>query len=182
MAKELPRTVSKDAGFHLLSGIARRNEITALVEAPTDAVFAYVDDHARLSAHMSESSWMMGGGRMKIELDDGRGQRVGSRLRLKGKVFGIQLSVEEVVTDRNPPYRKVWETIDSPKLLVIGHYRMGFEITPRGKGSLLRVYIDYELPELAPARWLGYLFARYYAAWCTQRMVDDAVKHFASPA
>ena len=119
---------------------------------------------------------------MKVELDEGRGQRVGSRIRLAGRVFGVELSVEELVTERKPPRRKVWETTGSPKLLVIGHYRMGFDLSPRGKDTLLRVFIEYALPERAPARWLGRLFGRYYARWCTQRMVDDAGKHFASRA
>ncbi len=117
---------------------------------------------------------------MKIELDDGRGQRIGSRIRLAGSVLGIHLSVEEVVTERSSPHRKVWETTGSPRLLVIGRYQMGFEITSQGSGSLLRVFIDYALPEGVLARWLGYLLGGYYARWCTQRMVDDAVKYFAS--
>ena len=161
---------------------AHRYENSALVPAPADKVFAHIDDHSRLSSHMSESSWMMGGGRMEIELDDGRGQKLGSRIRLAGKVFGIELSVEEVVTERNPPHRKVWETTGAPRLLVVGQYRMGFEISPRGKDSMLRVFIEYELPPGPAARWLGRLFGGSYARWCTRRMVDDAVKHFASPA
>ena len=117
---------------------------------------------------------------METELDEGQGQRVGSRIRLAGRVFGARLSVEEIVTERNPPHRKVWETTGAPKLLVIGPYRMGFEVSPQGNGSMLRVFIEYALPERAPSRWLGRLFGRYYARWCTQRMVDDAVKHFAT--
>src|SRR6185503_6430544 len=108
------------------------------------------------------------------EFDEGRGQRLGSRIRLAGRVFGIELSVEEVVTERDPPLRKVWETIGTPRLLVIGHYRMGFELVAQGTGSTLRVFIYYALPERAPARWLGRLLGRRYARWCTQRMVDDA--------
>jgi hypothetical protein len=38
-------------------------EQSAFVAAPADSVFAYADDPARLSSHMSKSSWMMGGGR-----------------------------------------------------------------------------------------------------------------------
>jgi hypothetical protein len=117
---------------------------------------------------------------MEIALDGGRGQKVGSRMRLAGRVLGLALSVEEIVTERHPPHRKVWETTGSPRLLVIGHYRIGFELSPQGHGSMLRVFIEYTLPERAPARWLGRLLGRSYAAWCTQRMVDDAVKHFAS--
>jgi hypothetical protein len=82
---------------------------------------------------MSESSWMMAGGRMETKLDASRGQAVGSRIGMSGRVLGIDLEVEEVVTERNPPRRKVWETTGAPKLLVIDHYRMGFEIVPEGK-------------------------------------------------
>ena len=157
-------------------------ESGGIVHSPMEVVFARIDDHTRLSSHMSESSWKMGGGRMRVEVDEGRGQQVGSRIRLAGAVLGIALAVEEVVTERNPPSRKVWETIGSPRLLVIGHYRMGFELSPRGTESGLRVFIDYALPDGAAARWLGRLFGKYYARWCTQQMVDDAVKHFASSA
>jgi len=162
--------------------LTHHDETSAPVPAPVDKVFAHVDDHTRLSSHMSRSSWMMGGGRMEIELDSGRGQTVGSRIRLAGKIFGMRLSVEEVVTERDPPHRKVWETTGSPRLLVIGRYRMGFEVTPRGNSALLRVYIDYALPESVPARWFGYLLGRYYARWCARQMVNDAVRHFALPS
>jgi len=160
--------------------LSNHYETSAFVPAPADSVFAYADDPARLSSHMSESSWMMGGGRMQTELDAGRGQTVSSRIRLSGRVFGLELSVEEIVTERVPPQRKAWETTGSPRLLVIGHYRIGFEIVPQENGSALRVYIDYALPEDAPARWLGFLFGRYYARWCTQQMVRDTVEQFAS--
>jgi len=154
-------------------------ESTAIVRSPVNQAFAYIDDPTRLSSHMSESSWKMGGGRMEVVLDQGRGQKVGSQIRLIGRVFGIELLVDEVVVERDPPHRKVWETTGSPKLLVIGPYRMGFDLSTNENGLMLRVFIDYALPERAPARWLGRLFGKYYARWCTQQMVDDAVKHFA---
>ena len=75
--------------------------------------------------------------------------------------------------------RKVWQTTGVPRLLVIGRYEMGFEITPRGASSLLRVFIDYVLPETPLARWLGRLLAALYARWCTESMAEDAAKHFA---
>ena len=116
---------------------------------------------------------------METELDEGRGRKVGSRIRLSGRVFGVELWVEETVTERNPSRRKVWETTGASKLFfVIGHYRMGFELSPQGNGSMLRVFIEYALPDRGLARWVGRLFGRYYARWCTQQMVDDAVEHF----
>ena len=169
-------------GIDPLAMFSDHFETSAFVAAPADSVFAYADDPARLSSHMSESSWMMGGGRMEIELDAGRGQTVGSRISLSGRVFGVNLSLDEVVIERVPPERKAWQTTGSPRLLVIGQYRMGFEIASQENGSLLRVYIDYALPEDAPARWLGSLFGRFYARWCTRQMLADAEKHFAVPA
>jgi len=154
-------------------------ERSARVRAPADKLFALLDDHERLAAHMTQSSWKMGGARMKIEYDNARGRSVGSHIRLAGRIFGIDLSLDEVVTERNPPRRKIWETTGTPKLLVIGHYRMGFEITGQdGDDSALRVFIDYALPDAPPARWFGCLFGRFYARWCTQRMANDAMRHF----
>lgn len=118
---------------------------------------------------------------MVVQVDDARGQALGSRVRLTGRVFGLRLSVEEVVTEWDPPRRKVWETIGTPNLLVIGEYRMGFELSRQGEVCALRVSIDYALPVVAPARWLGRAFGRYYAQWCTQKMVDDSAGYFATP-
>ncbi len=154
------------------------NESKDLVQAPMDQVLGHIDNHTRLASHMGEPSWRTGGGRMETQLDEGRGQRVGSRIRLSGRVFGADLSVEETVVERDPPRRKVWETTGAPRLLGIGHYRMGFELSPQRNGSMLRVFIDYALPESAPARWLGRLFGLFYARWCTRQMVGDTVKYF----
>jgi hypothetical protein len=157
-------------------------ESSSVVPASADKVFSYADDQTRLSSHMNQSSLKMGGGRMRIDLDSGRGQMIGSHIRLSGHVFGIALAVEEVVTERDPPRRKVWKTMGKPKLLVIGHYSMGFEVTPAQAGSKLRVFIDYALPEEAPFRWLGYLLGKSYAKWCTQQMAEGVAAYFRSQA
>jgi hypothetical protein len=35
---------------------------------PAEAVFSHLDDHARIAAHMSQNSWMMAGGSMRLEM------------------------------------------------------------------------------------------------------------------
>lgn len=154
----------------------------ATVAAPPAEVFAYLDDPAHLAAHMEKRSWTMAGGRMTLILDEKRGREPGARIRLAGRVLGIALSLEEEVTERIPPSHKAWQTVGAPRLLVVGPYRMGFDVVPDGSGSRLRVFIDYELPARAPARSLGRLLGPAYARWCTQRMVSDAVRHFAATA
>ena len=156
------------------------DEANVLISAAPDELFSYLDDHRNLSAHMSSSSWMMAGSRMEIETDDGHGRVPGSRISLRGRVMGIELTVDEAVTERVPPYHKSWQTFGEPRLLVIGAYQMGFAITPQGKGSGLRVFIDYELPSDGSLRWLRRRLAAWYARWCTRRMAIDAARHFTS--
>jgi hypothetical protein len=149
------------------------------VSASADAVFAHLDDHTRLAKHMTKPSWMMAGSRMSVELDAALGKAKGSRIRLSGKVLGIPLSVDEIVTEHSAPVRKVWETEGVPRLLVVGPYRMGFDIEPRGVVSVLNVFIDYAMPNNWVGRWLPFL-GNVYARWCTRQMANDAALHFQS--
>ena len=158
----------------------RHSERFAFVKAPITAVFDYVDDPARFASHMNQSSWRMGGVSMTFQFDEGGGRQVGSHIRLSGRILGIPLFLDEVVTQRTPPTFKVWETCSEPRLLVIGRYRMGFELTPEPEGTHLRVFLHYAHPSRSAFRWLSRMFGQYYADWCTQRMVEDTVNHFAA--
>lgn len=159
-------------------GPREHEERTAVVEASAERLFDALDDHARMSAHMNARSWMLGGGRMETTTDEGDGRRVGSHIRLAGRVFGVRLFVDEVVTEHDRPRRKVWQTVGEPRLLVIGSYRMGFDIEPSGPRSRLRVFIDYDLPPRGVARWIGRVLGNWYARWCTRRMTEDAARRF----
>ena len=143
-----------------------------LVNADAQRLFEHLDDPRRLSAHMGRRSAMMAGAAMVLTTDAGAGRSIGSVYRLHGKVLGLELDVSSRVEEREPPRRKTWHTVGEPRLLVIGHYRMGFDITPLGQGCRLAVFIEYAWPERRP--WLGRLLGSAYAAWCTQRMALDA--------
>jgi hypothetical protein len=123
---------------------------------------------------MGKPSLMTAGASMRIDIDEQRGQAVGSVIRMTGTMLGLHLSVEEAVTRRDPPREKEWETLGEPRLYAIGAYRMRFEVTPLATGSRLVVSIDYRLPNRGIARFLGWLLGSVYAAWCTRRMVEDA--------
>ena len=155
-------------------------EDEALIERREAELFAFVDKHSQLSAHMTRRSWMMGGGRMNISTDAGGFQRLGSRLRLAGRAFGLNLVLEEVVTVYQPPLVKIWKTVGAPKLLIIGDYKMGIDIRPDQSGALLRVFIDFNLPRGAIGQLLGYLLGSIYARWCVRNMVRDAKVHFSA--
>lgn len=153
-------------------------ESTVRVAASPQSVFALLDDHQRLAAHMEKPSLMMAGATMKIETDSKRGQALGSLITVKGQVLGMALSVSEKVTEYAPPLRKSWETFGETHLLVIGAYRMGFVLAPDAEMSQLRVWIDYDWPTGRWARLIGKLLGRTYADWCVQRMAADAARAF----
>lgn len=149
-------------------------EVTTRVAAGPQQVFHRLDDQKRLAEHMTRPSLMMGGGRMAYVFDAGGGQAVGSRFRMSGHAFGLRLAVDQVVTERDPPRRKRWRTIGEPKLLIIGKYEMGFEVTPAAQGATLRVWIDYDPPGL---RWPGVrVLTEAYARWCVDQIAKDAVQ------
>lgn len=147
---------------------------TVEVAMAPEQLFESLDDHTRLAAHMEKPSMMTLGGRMTYAFEEDKGRAVGSVIRMSGRFLDISLGVDEVVTERDPPRRKVWESMGRPRLLVIGPYRMGFEIEPKGDGSALRVFIDFSRPASPDGRILGVLFARTYARWCVRRMAADA--------
>ena len=92
---------------------------------------------------------------MTIETDPLEGKAVGSEIRLRGRVLGIPIFVVERVVEYTAPFRKVWQTTTEPRLLVIGSYRMGFELMPQAQATVLRLWIDYALPSVFFPRLIG---------------------------
>ncbi len=155
-------------------------EENILIQANPVDVFNYADDHRNFSSHMNQSSWMMGGSSMKTEPDDGKGQKVGSHIRMNGKVFGVNLYLDEVITEYDPPNHKAWATVGDVNLLVIDQYKLGFKIIPNGDTSDFRVYIDYGLPKSWKTKLLGQLLSGIYAKWCVKQMVGGVKNQFSS--
>ena len=155
----------------------RHKEAAARVAAAPQTVFAHLDDQTRLAEHMSKPSLMMGGGKMTYDFDEQKGQAIGSHIRMGGSAFGLQLFLDEVVTKRTPPRCKVWRTVGVPRLVVVGSYEMGFDLSAVDEGSALRVWIDYELPPRGLGRFVPAL-GDAYARWCVEQMVRDAVRAF----
>lgn len=154
------------------------HEAVADLPAAVDEVFAFLDDPQRLAAHMASRSPMMAGATMNTEVDAQGGQAVGSRIRLAGRVLGVSLSVDESITERVPPQRKVWQTLGEPRLLVIGRYRMGFDLQPLAGSTRVRLWIDHDPPPRGWARAVGRLLGGWYARWCVDQMLRGCRQHF----
>lgn len=146
-------------------------------------MFAFLDDHRQLAAHMAKSSPMMGGGSMTLETDDRDGRAFGSHIRMSGRVLGPVLALDEGVDVRKPPLRRSWHTVGMPRLVVIGHYRMGFDLAPRGAATpRLRLWIDDDLPASLPGRIAGTLFAGFHARWCIAQVLAPCLQRFGRAA
>lgn len=155
-------------------------EEAVFVAASPDVIFVYADNHRNFSAHMNKASWMMGGSKMETKVDEGEGKKVGSHITMSGRVFGVNLYLDEVITVHEPPHHKEWQTTGDINLLVIDHYTLGFKINPAESGSRFTVYIDYDLPKTWKTRVLGILFGGMYAQWCVRQMTQGVQNHFSS--
>ena len=160
------------------TSLTRHEEARCEVAASPTTVFEHIDRPERLSAHMSRKSWQLGGMAMSIETDAKGGRVVGSHFWLRGGMFGIRLNVECVVVNRRAPKFKEWQTLGTPRLLVIGPYRMAVRIVPRDGHSTVTIAIDYAMPAQGWQRLLAGAFGRMYARWCVRQMARDLVIRF----
>ena len=156
----------------------RHFEKTLVVPASPEEIFTFVDDHRNFSSHMNKSSWIMAGSRLETKIDEGHGQKIGSHIKMDGTILGIKLFLDEVITKYEPPIRKEWQTVGELNLLVIGHYKLGLEIASDKNYSILKIYIDYNLPKGFATKLLGLVFADFYAKWCVHQMLQDTAHNF----
>lgn len=137
------------------------------LRADPAALFRYLDDPRHLGEHMQRRRGALAGGSLRLQTDARRG--LGSGWRLDGQVLGLRLQAELRVTGYQPPWRKSWQTQGRPRLLVIGAYRMGFELCEQAGSQLaLRLWLEGE-----PTGW-GRWLARVYARWCLREMAAAA--------
>jgi hypothetical protein len=168
MTEDTMRGVLADAPA--LSPLRRHYGRSVSVAASPEDVFDFIDDHARFAAHMAKSSWMMAGHGMVVDLDAGKGKAVGSHIRMHGSVAGLELALDEVVTARERPFRKEWETVGTPRLILLA---------PEGHGARVSVRLDYRRPSGRVQKLLSRIFGGIYARWCVDQMLNGVTAHFA---
>ena len=77
--------------------LSRHEESSATVPAAAESVFAFLDTHENIAAHMNRPNWAMLGGTMTTSLDSLAGKEVGSVIRIEGRVLGITISLAEKI-------------------------------------------------------------------------------------
>jgi len=146
------------------------------IRAPTETVFAHVDDIRNLGWHMTgRSSMAMMGSRLNLEILSERATGLGATYRYYGTMMGLTIDFSESVTKYVPPREKVWCTIGEPRLLIIASYEMRVAVEPLApSSSRLTISILYELPRSRFWRIVGLVLARSYSHWCLREMLKGA--------
>jgi len=107
------------------------------IHASPAEVFAYVDDIHHTGFHMEKSSMPMMGGKMQVEILSRNTRGLGASYRWTGGVLGMPIDFSETVVNWVKGKERVWRTIGDPKIIIMGHYEMGFSLTPIPSGTRL---------------------------------------------
>ena len=144
-----------------------------LINSTPEKVFAQMDDFSKTGMHMSESSMMMMGSKLKLEQLLTNATGVGASYRWYGKMMGMTMDFSETVTKWEQNKIKEWETIGEAKIIIMSWYRMWFEISPAENGTLVKISISYLPPKEWHYKILSFLFANWYCNWCLNNMLND---------
>ena len=117
-----------------------------LIHSTLEKVFAQMDDFSKTGMHMSESSMMMMGSKLKLEQLSNNAAGVGASYRWYGKIMGMTMDFSETVTKWQPPKLNEWETVGEAKIIIMSWYRMWFEISPAENVTIAKLSISYLTP------------------------------------
>jgi len=152
-------------------------EKNIFIYSTPEKVFAQMDDFSKTGMHMSESSMMMMGSKLKLEQLSINSTGVGAKYRWYGKMMGMTMDFSETVTKWQSPKIKEWETVGEAKIIIMSWYRMWFEIVPAENGTRAKISISY----LPPKEWyykiLSFFLAKWYCNWCLNNMLNDTKKN-----
>ena len=147
---------------------------TELYEASASEVFHTVDDLGVTGTHMTNSSAMMMGSKLRLEYLTPHHTGLGSSYRWTGKMMGLQMDFTVNVTKWIEGKEKIWETIGETKLIIYSWYRMFLKVSSIESGTQAELSISYEKPTGFLNRILSFLFANWYCRWCLKKMLGDA--------
>ena len=136
-----------------------------------------MDDFSKTGIHMSERSMMMMGSKLKLKQLSTNAAGAGANYRWYGKMIGMAIDFNQIVTKWHPPKLKEWETIGEAKIIIMSWYRMWFEITPANNGTNTKISISYLPPKELFYKILSFFFANWYCNWCLNNMLNDTKKN-----
>ncbi|MBN8836175.1 MAG: SRPBCC family protein [Sphingobacteriia bacterium] len=147
-----------------------------VLNASPEKVFTCIDDLGITGMHMTQSSAMMMGSKLKLEFLTENHTGLGSSYRWTGRMMAISMDFTVVVTKWIPNEEKIWETTGTPKLIIYSWYKMHLFVKPILNGTQAELSISYEKPKGFFNKLLSFFFADWYCRWCLKNMLNDAKK------
>ena len=141
-------------------------------------VFSFMDDVSKTGMHMSENSMMMMGSKLILEQIPGPSKGIGATFHWYGKVMRMPVDITETVTTWRENREKVWETTGTPKIILLGWYRMILKTEPAKDGTCVSLQIDYTQPNGWFYKILYFFLSNWYCNWCLSNMLNDCKKSF----
>ena len=155
---------------------------SAIIPAEPDNVFDFMDDYSKTGMHMTESSTMMMGSKLKLEQLSPNAIGVGATYRWFGKMMGMTIDFTQTVSQWVQGVEKEWKTNGDAKIIIMGWYRMYWKLKPVDGGTLATIGIDYTAPPQWYFKVLSFFFGGVYSRWCLNSMLRDTKKAFANQA
>jgi len=137
-------------------------------------IFPVLDDLGVTGTHMTTSSAMMMGSKLKLEYLTPHRTGLNSSYRWRGKMMGVTMDFTVKVVKWEWAKEKVWETIGTPRLIIYSWYKMTLRLDRREHGTDTVLSISYRRPFGVLNRLLCFFFADWYCRWCLRKMLGDA--------
>ena len=148
-----------------------------LIHSTPEKVFAQMDDFSKTGMHMSESSMMMMGSKLKLEQLSTNPTGVGAKYRWYGKMMGMTMDFSETVTKWQPPNSKNGKQSVKQKLLSCHGIACGLKLL------LLKTELSQNFQSATcrqrngTLKILSFFFAKWYCNWCLNNMLNDTKKN-----
>jgi hypothetical protein len=154
---------------------------STLIPAESEKVFSFMDDYSKTGMHMTESSTMMMGSKLQLEQLSPNATGIGATYRWFGKMMGMTIDFTQTVSKWVQGVEKEWKTNGDVKIIIMGWYRMFWNLKPVEGGTLATIGIDYSAPREWYFKVLSFLFGGMYSRWCLNSMLRDTKKAFETP-
>jgi hypothetical protein len=148
-----------------------------IYDAAPEDVFKCIDNLGVTGMHMTKSSWMMMGSKLKLEYLTEQHNGLGAKYSWTGKMMGMTMDFTVEVTQWVEGKEKTWETVGEAKMIIYSWFQMHLTTTPMfNKGAKAELSITYKKPKGLLNNILCFLFADWYCHWCIKQMLGGAKK------
>ena len=145
-----------------------------IIRNSPEKVFSYMDNLGNTGMHMMQSSSMMMGSKLKLELLSENATGLNAKFRWYGNMMGIKMDFTVDVTKWIKDKEKVWETVGDAKMIILGWYQMRLQLTPITEGTKAELSIAYTYPKKILGKILTFFLAQWYANWCLKSMLSNS--------